>query len=129
MRKRVLIVDDEPTLRWVLSRYFTLLGYDVASAENLPEALEVARAAPFHVVMTDLLFGRGQREDGLEVVARLRQVMPRARFILLTAFANDATRERAQAARVDLVLVKPQPLAVLGRSIAGLATLVRHEPT
>lgn len=129
MRKRVLIVDDEPTLRWALSRYFTLLGYDVASAENLPEALEAARAAPFHVVMTDLLFGRGQREDGLEVVARLRQVMPLARFILLTAFANDATRERASDARVDLVLVKPQPLAVLGRYIAGLATFARPEPT
>ncbi|WP_163991790.1 response regulator [Pyxidicoccus caerfyrddinensis] len=129
MRKRVLIVDDEPTLRWALSRYFTLLGYDVASAENLPEALEAARAAPFHVVMTDLLFGRGQREDGLEVVARLRQVMPRARFILLTAFANDATRERAHEARVDLVLVKPQPLSVLGRYIAGLATFARLEPT
>ena len=75
------------------------------------------------------LFGRGQREDGLEVVARLRQVMPRARFILLTAFANDATRERAHDARVDLVLVKPQPLSVLGRYIAGLATFARLEPT
>jgi CheY-like chemotaxis protein len=128
MRKRVLIVDDEPTLRWALSRYFTLQGYDVVSAENLQEALDAAALAPFHVVLTDLLFARGQREDGLEVVARLRHLMPGARFILLTGYSNEPLRERVREARVDLFLVKPQSLVVLGRYIAGFAAFARPEP-
>lgn len=129
MRKRMLIVDDEPTLRWALSRYFTLQGYDVVSAENLREALEAVSAAPVHVVLTDLLFGRGQREDGLTLVARLRHLMPRARFILLTGYSNEGVRERARDAQVDLFLVKPQPLAALARYIAAFATFARLEPT
>ncbi|QSQ22152.1 response regulator [Pyxidicoccus parkwayensis] len=129
MRKRMLIVDDEPTLRWALSRYFTLQGYDVVSAENLREALEAVAAVPVQVVLTDLLFGRGQREDGLELVARLRDLMPHARFILLTGYSNAQTRQRAHDARVDLFLVKPQPLTALARYIDAFATRARPEPT
>lgn len=42
MARRLLIVDDEPTLRWCLGRFFSVSGFSVSSAATLQEALDAS---------------------------------------------------------------------------------------
>ncbi|WP_338268322.1 response regulator [Corallococcus caeni] len=124
MPTRMLIVEDEASLRWALNRYFTLRGYEVICAENIAEALETVSVAktPFHVVLTDLHFEGRSCEDGLELVKCLKPLMPQLRFILLTASLEEDLRERARTAGVDVALVKPQRLPTLESYIAAFTS-------
>ena len=87
-RPRLLIVDDEPDLRWVLRGLFEDGGFDVAEAEDGAEALAaVARQEP-DVVLSDM---RMPRVPGLELLRELRQRAPDLPVVLLSAVEDLAT--------------------------------------
>jgi two-component system response regulator MprA len=101
---RVLIVDDDRSLREALRRTLTLGGYETVSAGSGEEALtQVAGASPDAIVLDvglpDL--------DGLEVCRRLREAGNRVPVLMLTA--RDAIEDRIDGldAGADDYLVKP----------------------
>src|SRR5690242_12803574 len=71
----LLIVDDEPTLLDLLSRYLGRLGYQVKTCGDSQEALALFQAAPeqFSMAITDLSL---QGMNGEELIERMRQVQP-----------------------------------------------------
>jgi len=70
-RRRLLVVDDEPTLRELLAATLRFAGFSVASAATGAEALEAARTDPPDLVLLDV----GLPDlDGFEVARRLRQL-------------------------------------------------------
>jgi DNA-binding NtrC family response regulator len=71
----LLIVDDEPTLLDLLSRYLRRLGYQVKTCGDAQEALALFQAAPeqFSMAITDLSL---QGMNGEELIERIRQVRP-----------------------------------------------------
>ncbi|WP_461030366.1 response regulator, partial [Streptomyces sparsus] len=67
--RRVLVVDDDPTVLEVVAGYLTRAGFAVDRAVDGPSALDRARTAPPDLVVLDLMLpGR----DGIEVCRRLR---------------------------------------------------------
>jgi len=102
MAKRILVVDDDRSVREVLRELLDIAGYQVASAEDGEEALEKIRAEPFDLVLLDVWM---PKKDGLEVLAELRALAPRPgsgqapapRVVVLTA--DDAPRTVLQAVR------------------------------
>jgi DNA-binding response OmpR family regulator len=117
---RVLVVDDEPIVREVLSRYLAREGFDVESAEDGERALSAAERARPDVVLLDLML---PRVDGLEVFRRMREVMPEPfpAVIMLTAKGEETDRIVGLELGADDYVTKPfSPREVVARVRAVL---------
>jgi len=89
---RVLIADDEDSLRWVLEKGLRQAGYDVTSVKDGPGAIQAFEAEPFDIVLLDV---RMPGVDGLAVLARLREVRPDATVVVMTAHGTMDTAIQA----------------------------------
>jgi DNA-binding response OmpR family regulator len=121
-RARVLVVDDEPTIGYVVSRYLERAGYQTDVAADGKDAL--ARAAADHpdVVVLDLML---PDLDGLEVMRRLRREgRERTAIILLTARGEESDRVVGLQLGADDYVVKPfSPAELVARVDAVLRRL------
>jgi DNA-binding response OmpR family regulator len=121
-RGKVLVVDDEPTIGDVVSRYLERAGYETAVAETGTRALEQAAADRPDVVVLDLML---PDIDGLEVMRRLRlQDRARTAIILLTARGEESDRVIGLRLGADDYVVKPfSPVELVARVDAMLRRL------
>lgn len=101
---RVLIVDDDLSMRMVMLRILRRAGYGCAAATSTAEARDLMRGNPFGVVVTDI---RMYAEDGLELVRYLADRHPDTFSIVVTGFADGEVEERAQRAGAYSLLRKP----------------------
>jgi len=101
--RRILIVDDEPTVREVLGQYLQLEGYMVLQAADGLEALRLAEASPPDLVILDLML---PGIDGLDVCSRLRakSAVP---ILMVTARTEDADKFAGFEAGTDDYITKP----------------------
>ena len=117
----VLIADDEPLLRRVLSRMVERLGHRALTAgdgRSLTEAFERVKPA---VVLCDVNFGA---EDGIALCLDLKESGTRAVFAIMTGDADSAAR--ARSAGFETVLLKPITPQQLGETLTGLEPGGRH---
>jgi two-component system, response regulator RegA len=84
----LLIVDDDKAFLNRLARAMEARGYLVASAESVADGLAAIAARPPAFAVIDMRLADG---NGLEVLARLNEVRPEARGIILTGYGNIAT--------------------------------------
>jgi DNA-binding response OmpR family regulator len=101
----VLVVDDEPTIAEVVSRYLHRAGYNVRTAADGPEALrQVAESRPDLLVLDLMLPGL----NGLEVMRRVREgEREPVAIILLTAKGEESDRVVGLRLGADDYMVKP----------------------
>jgi two-component system, NtrC family, response regulator PilR len=83
--EKILIVDDEPSLREVLSIMLKRSGYAVTSAPDGEEAIEHLHKDIFDLVITDL---RMPKVDGMEVLKAVKSASPETVVLVITAFAT-----------------------------------------
>lgn len=100
---RILIVDDEPSMREFLSILMRKNGHDVVTADCGERAVEVMDG-DFDVVLTDL---KMNGLSGLDVLEAYRQRSPRTQVIMMTAFATTDTAIRAMKNGACDYLTKP----------------------
>jgi DNA-binding response OmpR family regulator len=114
----ILVVDDEPMVREVLSRYLSKEGFDVWAAEDGEEALaRYARAVP-DLVLLDLML---PKIDGYEVFRRIREQGSRTPVIMLTAKGDETDRIVGLELGADDYVSKPfSPREVVARVRAVL---------
>jgi CheY-like chemotaxis protein len=118
-RHRILIVDDEATIRFALREYLGALGYQVDCAAEREEAEALIAHVVYSAVLADLrLLGSDSRE-GLHVIASARERSQATRIILLSAYGA-GIEDEALAAGADRVLRKPRPLAEIADCLAAL---------
>lgn len=103
---RILVVDDEPHIRRVLSAVLGNRGYDVTMASDGSEGLEELGAEPVDLVILDLMMPGA---NGLEILSRIRTHPERSEtpVIILTAKGQDTDREAALAGGANDFLTKP----------------------
>jgi two-component system, OmpR family, response regulator ResD len=125
-RGSVLVVDDEPTIGEVVSRYLERAGYRTRIASDGAQALElVAERRPDLVVLDLMLPGI----DGLEVMRRLRQPEPdRIAFILLTAKGEESDRVIGLRLGADDYVVKPFSPAELVARVDAVLRRIETSP-
>lgn len=117
---RVLVVDDIPVNRMVVSRMLQARGLKVMEAASGAEALEMLDSEEVDLVFLDLHM---PGLDGIEVARRLRARGDHVPLVALTADAVSGTREACLAAGMDAFLNKPAPPQVLFQLVEGLTEL------
>ena len=115
-KPRILVVDDERSLREMLSIVLGREGYDVATAEDVGSALDQIRRGPLpDVLISDLRMPDG---SGVDVLRALKERSPGSVGLLLTAFASaDTAVEAMRLGAVDY-LTKPFDVADLKQRVA-----------
>ncbi len=120
MAHRILVVDDEPTLRKSVQAYLEQAGYVVEAAGDGLAALQAAARFQPDLVVLDIML---PHLDGLEVLRRLRQVSE-VYVIMLTARADEADKVIGLGLGADDYLTKPfSPRELVARVRAALRRL------
>jgi two-component system response regulator AtoC len=100
-RKQVLIVDDEPNLRKILSAQLTRDGYDVLTAEDGDQGLHLLREHHIDLVITDL---KMPKVDGMTLLKRALEEDPELPVVLITAHGTiDTAVEALKSGAFDFV--------------------------
>jgi two-component system, NtrC family, response regulator PilR len=100
----LLIVDDEPGMRQLLSHVFGRAGHAVRAAENGTKALELLRQTPADLIVSDV---KMPDMNGIELLRRLREFLPDAGVVMMTAFATVETAREAFKLGADDFIQKP----------------------
>src|SRR5215470_8272648 len=101
---RVLVVDDEKSMRDLLAITLQKAGYDVTLAEGGAAAVEAIRRDPFDAVITDL---RMPKVDGLQVLRSAKELSPDTAVIMVTAMASTETAVEAMKLGAYDYITKP----------------------
>ncbi len=105
-RLRVLVVDDEPTSREVLSRGVERLGYETMVADDAASAMALLSRERFHVVITDKNMPGTDHptEGGLDVIRFAKKVNPGCAVLMMTSYATvESAIEAMQCGAFDYV--------------------------
>ncbi|MBM4320517.1 MAG: sigma-54-dependent Fis family transcriptional regulator [Deltaproteobacteria bacterium] len=101
---RILVVEDEASMRQFLQILLTRNGHIVALAGSGEEALEALAEQEFDLVLTDLKLGG---VDGLQVLQRTKAIAAETQVIVLTAYATTETAVQAMKAGAYDYVMKP----------------------
>jgi excisionase family DNA binding protein len=103
-RPRVLVVDDEASIRDLLSKTLALAEYDVDLAPDGRTALERLRVIPYDLLITDL---KMPGVDGLAVIREARRLKTDLPVIIITGYSTEASAIEAVNLGVSGYLTKP----------------------
>ncbi|WP_326960276.1 response regulator transcription factor [Amycolatopsis sp. NBC_01286] len=117
---RLLVVDDEATVRELLSAALRFAGFEVTSAATAGEAVAAATAQPPDLVLLDVML---PDMDGFEVVRRLRERHAPVPVLFLTARDRQADKVTGLSLGADDYVTKPFDLAEL---IARIRAILRR---
>jgi two-component system NtrC family response regulator len=106
-RATILLVEDDPGQRRMLSGFLRKAGHEVLEAASADGATEAAKDAEIHLLVTDLRLGG---PDGVELLRTLRQEHPDLQAIVLTAYGTVEDAVRAMRAGAYDFLTKPVDL-------------------
>ena len=119
----VLLVDDDPVILKLLQVNFEMEGYDVITASDGVEGLEMARAEQPDIILLDIMM---PKMDGLEVTRHLKadENLKSIPIVLLSAKAQASDVQAGKDAGADDYLTKPfDPLELLSRVSEILGSL------
>lgn len=122
---KVLVVEDEASIRRFITLNLDMAGYEVGEAESGEQALAMLAAFPPDVVVLDLML---PGIDGLEVCRHIRETTPEPLIIMLTAKAQDTDKIMGLELGADDYMVKPfNPFELIARIKAMLRRRSRFE--
>ncbi len=104
MSRKLLIVEDEETLRESIKRIFTKEGMAVDAAESAEKALQLLEDGDYDVIITDIIL---PGMDGIEMLGRVREQTPDQVVIVVTAYASLYTAVKALRAGAYDYIMKP----------------------
>lgn len=120
-KKHVLVIDDDSSLRDLISLVVMQLGHQVTSSDNFENALIGFSQSKYDLVITDLFMeGMG----GIEGINVIRKEHPKVKIIAISAGYDDISGDRAlRAAKkmgADIVIAKPIDLDALSDAVSKL---------
>jgi len=118
--KKTLIVENEPKLLTLYSRYLSSENYMVTACSDAADAVERIRSESFDLLITD--YNPGKR-NGAELIWLIKAVNPRGKALMITVSEKLAgTRSPGQAYADADTLIKPFNLDKLLNSVSDLLT-------
>jgi PAS domain S-box-containing protein len=122
---RILLMDDDKSIRDLASGMMSALGYEAVTAEDGARAIElyqqsIDNSRPFDVVILDLTVAGGM--GGLEALKTLRQMDPDLKAVVSSGYSNDPIMSDYRKHGFDGVVAKPYTVEELGVAISKLIT-------
>jgi two-component system response regulator PilR (NtrC family) len=111
--ERLLVVDDDDSVRRIYQTHFTGAGFEVQSAASLQEAAERLAGNTFDAVIADVCLTPEVGSEGLAIAAYLRHLREVPPVVVLTAYGLPDRAEAAARLGVDAFLHKPVSLVWL----------------
>jgi len=108
--ENILVVDDENELRASVSEVLIREGLAVQEAANADQALTMLTQTSFHLILLDMVM---PGTDGMSAIPLIKKLAPRARIIVMTAFASVHNAVQALQQGADDYLVKPFKIEAL----------------
>lgn len=122
MGKTVLVVEDDAAIRRGIVDALQFEGYAAREAATGPAGMQLALNSACDLLLLDLVL---PQIDGLEILARVRQIRPTLPVIILTALGEEADRIRGLRLGADDYVVKPFSVKEL---LARVAAVLRRSP-
>lgn len=101
---KVLVADDEPTIRDTCTRVLKKQGFEVFSASSGTQAIKIAKEQGIGLAVLDI---RMPEKDGLQTLAELKKLRPDARVIMITGFGSMESAVEAMRSGASDYLLKP----------------------
>ena len=98
--RRILIIDDEESIRTLLDEYLEIVGFEVRTAANGVEGLEIFGDEDFGMVICDVSM---PGMDGFEVFERILERKPEQNFLFITGFTFDSAKQDFQKKSLGLL--------------------------
>jgi two-component system cell cycle response regulator CpdR len=114
---RILLAEDDDSMRGFLERALAKAGYEVTSFANGEEAYERIKQEPFTLLLTDIVM---PRMDGIELARRAAEIDPELKIMFITGFAAVILNNEQSAPKDARVLSKPFHLKDLVREVERL---------
>jgi len=108
--RKLMIVDDEDSIRELLSKYFSDAGFLVRTAPNGEEALNISKDDNIQVYYLDLLL---PKMNGVELCRKIRKARPTAFLFAMTGYASVFDLVQCREAGFDDYFTKPLKLDLL----------------
>ncbi len=101
---KILVIDDEETVRNILAKMLSRVNHQVTIAKNGPEGIELFRKGEFEMVLTDL----GMPEmSGWEVCKHMKKINPSIPVGMITGWGLQIDQAQKEEAGLDFVITKP----------------------
>ena len=104
---KILIVDDEPAIREMISAALALFGWQASAASDGVEAMECLARENFHMVLSDINM---PRMGGFELLRRVEAEYPKIKRVLMSAYNLDDYMRMVRDHNVGNVIAKTTPL-------------------
>ncbi len=122
--KRILIVDDEPTILMTLSHLLSSKDTTVITSSKIEEAEEALARYMFDLVIADIRLSGMYGIEGLELLSYIKKLNPGTEVIIMTAYGSDDIREDAYRRGAFHYYEKPIDISNLIQKVAGLGITV-----
>ena len=116
--RKLLVVDDEESICFSMSEYFSQHGFKVDTAREMEEAEGLLKKTEYKVIIQDLRLGATRHPDGIEIIKMVHQRNPDTRIVVLTSYGSPEAEARNAGA--DAFLRKPKPLSQVAQVVQGL---------
>ena len=118
--RKLLVVDDEESICFSMSEYFSQHGFKVDTAREIDEAEGLLKQSEYKVIIQDLRLGLERHPDGIEIIKMVHQRNPDTRIVVLTSYGSPEAEAEARNAGADAFLRKPKPLSQVAQVVQGL---------
>ena len=127
MKRHLLLVDDDPSIQFGFSRYFTRAGYGINTVSTLAEAREAVTSQRYDAVLLDLMLPDGK---GVEWMGEVREKFPGTALVVISGHGDVPSAVDAIQRGADNFLTKPvslEELKVIIEKSLELGTLRRKQ--
>jgi DNA-binding NtrC family response regulator len=124
-KNRILVVDDDHSMRLALSESLESCGYAIVAAENGQKALELFKKGTFDLVLTDM---KMPGITGIEVLRGVKELSPEIPVILITAYGTVGTAVAAMKEGAAEFIMKPFSLDDLEAVVKNVLNAFTKKP-
>jgi DNA-binding response OmpR family regulator len=117
---RILVVDDEESICLAMKDYLEHRGHEVDCASRLAEAEGLLTPGRYAIVIADLRLSATEPNGGLRLLRRVRELSPKTRTVLLTAYGSPEAESEARRMGVDALLAKAGGMREVASVVRGL---------